>query len=552
MAQKYGFFNALENNGTYDRKYNADDYTDNMAAIISTGVRRSGDNDLKVTASGLVVSVAPGRAWIEGHWYHSDTALVLETVTPPTGTLSRKDGVYLQCNTNLAARKMQLVYKTGTPATTPTAPACVRDGGIYEIMLATVTVAPNAESLTVTDTRADATVCGWITSPIGYDNYFEALDDAFNEWFTEVKDTLASVTMFRQYIWQTSLASSSSTVTFNIPQYDNTDVDIIQVFVNGLLEIPTTDYTLSGSVITFETAKAAGTDITVICYKSIDGTGLGSVADAVDELQDEVAGLGNVGQFYYFCTGNADNVAISTLVKTFLAGGSDGKKMKLSIVGSPSATAAASGSGTAASPFRWFDFEGSTGRQAILDFANCGAWNISPSSATVNELFYGDNIRIENIKLTAGSAANTLTIYGTHQAMDFINADIELTGADASNALYLIEAGNIIDSKVTVTNALGGAAVIAAGTGKHPTARGGSLKAYTGDSTSWSAPVYISTISLGAALVFGTELPEVSKTGYYQTNSIKAGSGKVSAFGMITELSTDISLAAEANIYGTI
>ena len=181
MAQHSGFFNALESGGVYDRKYNADDYTSNMAAIISTGVRRSGDDDLKVTASGLTVTIAVGRAWIDGRWFYNDTALAITTVTPPVGTLTRVDGVYLQANSNVAVRNIQLVYKTGTPTASPTAPACTRQDGVYEIQLASITVAPNATSVTVTDTRGDTSVCGWITSPVGYSDYFTKLEPALQD-----------------------------------------------------------------------------------------------------------------------------------------------------------------------------------------------------------------------------------------------------------------------------------------------------------------------------------------------------------------------------------
>ena len=48
--QKSGFFNALLTNGEYDRKYNANDYCENLAVIINNGVLRSPNDDLKVTA----------------------------------------------------------------------------------------------------------------------------------------------------------------------------------------------------------------------------------------------------------------------------------------------------------------------------------------------------------------------------------------------------------------------------------------------------------------------------------------------------------------------
>lgn len=187
MAIHSGFFNALSTGGTYDRVYNADDYCDNMGAIISNGVRRSGDNDLKVSAAGMVLKVGIGRAWIQGHWLNNDTEYTVATVIAPTGT-NRKDGVFVRLDTNTSVRSMSIVYRTGTASAYP---ACVRSGGIYELMLAKIDVAAGATNLTVTDTRSSKSLCGWVRSPVGYDDYFESLDAAFEDWFDAMKGQLS-------------------------------------------------------------------------------------------------------------------------------------------------------------------------------------------------------------------------------------------------------------------------------------------------------------------------------------------------------------------------
>ena len=67
-------------------------------------------------------------------------------------------------------------------------------------MLAEITVAPEATGVTVTDKRGDPAVCGWITSPVGYTDYFTSLDNEFNTWFDDVPGRAASVTLFKQYV----------------------------------------------------------------------------------------------------------------------------------------------------------------------------------------------------------------------------------------------------------------------------------------------------------------------------------------------------------------
>ena len=136
MAEKCGFFNALEVGGEYDRTYNADDYSDNLSAILSNGVRRSGDDDLRITASGRTLTMAVGRAMINGRYYYNDTAKNIVEVTPPTGTFSRIDAVFIQLDASIPVRFIKAVYKEGTPSAVPVAPAVVRSGDIYEIKLA--------------------------------------------------------------------------------------------------------------------------------------------------------------------------------------------------------------------------------------------------------------------------------------------------------------------------------------------------------------------------------------------------------------------------------
>ena len=53
MALQSGFYNAMEIDGTFDRVYSADEYTNFYSAFIRDGVRRSGEDDFKVTANGL-------------------------------------------------------------------------------------------------------------------------------------------------------------------------------------------------------------------------------------------------------------------------------------------------------------------------------------------------------------------------------------------------------------------------------------------------------------------------------------------------------------------
>jgi hypothetical protein len=304
MALKSGFYNAVETeSGVYDRTYSADEYTNFYSAFLKDGVRRSGMNDFVCSANGLIVTIGAGYAICGSKWIHNDTAAVLAAITPPTGQYSRIDGVFLRVDTNEETRAASFVYRNGTAAASPVPPAKDTTAGIFELCLCYVNVAPNATTVSITDKRGDPAVCGWVTSPVGYDDYFELYDsefsaymtaaqNAFDSWFSNLRETVATTTLFKQYTqYIRTTTATTSTVDVEIVQYDPTGVDILQVYCNGMLLIAGSDYLLNGTTITFTTPKILGTEILIVVYKSIDGAGLGSVSDEVTELQNQVSEL---------------------------------------------------------------------------------------------------------------------------------------------------------------------------------------------------------------------------------------------------------------------
>jgi len=520
-----GFFNSFLVNGEYDRKYNADDYSANMGAIIRSGVLRDANNGFRVTASGLVLSVSPGRAWIEGRWAHLDIPHTFPAIVPPVAGF-RIDSVSLQLDTSMNKRQISLVYKTGTPASSPVAPAVVRTGSIYELCLARIWVNPNATTVSVTDCRAVEDLCGWVTSPIGYDDYFANLDAAFEEWFAEKRTTLAVNTLYKQYVWRTVLTAASTTVTFDIPQHTSGGVDIIQVFVNGLLETEGVDYTLSGSVITFGTGgggtgtKVAGTEIVVICYKSIDGTGLGSVSDEITELQNKVAALDDYTTYNYVCTGAGDNVKLSQIAQDFLAGGSDSKILTIRVYGTMGITAAYAGAGTSASPYKWFQFgqDAWTSRRVIVDFCNTNHVYITCPKSSNNVLFYGDNIDVKNARFTISAEGGFVVGFNSEGGKVYAEKCwFNITGSSYS---YLAQTGTFIDCYADVRNTAGYSCVFRPSNYGWLRIRGGEYRAYS-VSGFVSAPIYvISGQPNTIVLADGCSFPTRALDGYVQTYGI--------------------------------
>lgn len=556
MALHAGFFNAMLVNGDYDRKYNADDYSNVFAAFIKDGVRRSGADDFRVTASGLALTVKLGFAVCGGRWVHLDADYSLGSITPPVGDYSRIDSVVLRVDARETSRKPSLLIRTGTPASNPTAPTKDTTTGVTELILAHVRVAPSATSVTVSDTRPNANLCGWVTTPVGYDDYFVSLDSQFDGWFDQVKDRLASVTLFKQYKWRTVLSGTSSEVTFNIPQYTSGGTDIVQVYVNGLLETEGVDYTLSGSRITFITAgggnglKVAGTEIVVLCYKSIDGTGLGSVSDEVTALQNQVALLSDVNEYVYVCNGKTDNVELSKIAQAWLSGGTDYGSKIIRVYGNFGATAAASGGGTADNLYRWFNFGqgGATNRKITFDFSGCSQINIACAAGTYNIVFFGLDVNIVGANVIASGDAY-IYMFSTAAATVVHARDCRFW--ITANAGYIARGGTFENCRCSLTTNDGDAFCFNILSGGLLRLFGGEYYAYA-PTDNQSAVVYVNSGQLNAvAMTYGINCPTVARSGYVQTYAFNALSD--SAKCSFTDTVTALPIHGDGmNIRGTI
>lgn len=531
MGLNSGFFDSLLVNGEYDRPYSAADYCDNLATVIKNGVRYSADDDLNVTAgNGMALTVAAGRAWINGHFLHNDTDYTELTIgTAPTGSNKRIDAVVVRLDTSVAYRNITLAIKQGTAAVSPVMPEMTRSGDIYELCLATVEVVAGATSITadkITDQRANGTVCGWASSV-----------------------TPAIMSMLRKYEWVQTLDAASKTVTFDIPQYDAADVHILEVYTNGFLETLGDDYTLSGRTLTFTLTRQAGAEIKVILYKSIDGTGLESAAEQIAEMQNTIAGLVAMDNYIYECNGVNDNVVLSQLVQEYLDGGTDYGCRKISVVGTIGILAAAGGTGTQTSNYKWFEFgkDASTNRKVIIDFSNCSAITIPITGGTYNTIFYGNDVHIIGANVIASNNATGTYIRMFNSAAGVVVAEDCRFWITADITSYISQTGTFVRCRGSVTCSSASAYCF------YPTAEallrviGGEYYAYTASAYT-SAVVYMTAATAIAAL-YALNCPTMARSGFVQSYAVYATNGLISLTDTITTLAIS---ATGANIRGTL
>ncbi len=553
MAEKSGFFNALSVNGEYDRKYNANDYSDNLAVIIGNGVLRSAADDLRVTASGMACTVAAGRAWINGKFYYNDAPKIFAAVTPPAGG-SRWDRVMLRLDNDVSARSIALRYVQGAAGNSPTKPAPVRSGNVYELVLADILVGTNATSVTVTDTRADAELCGWVYSTAGDGSFFKSLDNDFAAWFTQTKDTLASVTLFKRYNWRTTLAATGKAVAFNIPQFDE-ETTFIDVYVNGALVVESVDFTRSNSVLTFTNALVAGTEIDVRAYKSIDGTGILSVADEITQLQNEVAALNTTGDYDYICNGIDDNVKLSAIAKAWLEGGTDYSSKTIRVYGTFGAQAPVGGDGEMWTPYRWLDVAGDNyaNRKIIFDFSCCSQLSFPVIAGKLNYIFYGIDAHIIGADVNVYEKGTGTTIIGFSTVAGALYAENCRFWITGDNTCKIACTGTFTNCRASVANSTGESYCFTPLTNSLLRLNGGEYMAYSGSSATTSAVVgHSASVTNAVSILNGVNAPTVERGGYYQTHSIHqyAGGGVINCRDLVSAL--PVNAKGTNNISGTI
>lgn len=557
--QKSGFFNALMNNGQPDRKYNANDYCDNLAVVISNGVLRSENDDLRVTASGMVVSVGVGRAWINGHYYYNDTPLSFAAVTAPTGG-ARYDRVVLRLNKEVSARSVTLVYVKGTAAEKPTKPAPVRTNNIFDLVLADIYVGTNATSVTVTDTRSDADICGWVYSVKGDGSFFTTLDNQarenmqkMNAEWAGMKENWASVTLFKRYKFETVTDSTTDRVQFNIPQYD-ADTCFIEVCVNGMLVTLDTDYSINGNYIVFKGSLNVGAEVVVYAYKSIDGTGIMTVADEITALQNQVAVLANTNDYVYICNGYDDNVKLSQLAEAWFNVQENAGKI-IRVYGKFGATAPYAGAGTTTSPYHWFNIGNPAPfqtRRITFDFTGCSEIILPITAGTFNYIFFGADAHIVGANVTASQTGTDTVIRVFSADAGDVTAENCRFNIDGYKDSRIGQTGVFTNCFAEIANITNGSYCFLPFPKSLLCINGGEYYAYTGSSALQSAIIGQSSANC-VSILNGVNAPKVERAGYYQTHALLqwTGGGQLRCRDLITTL-PNIVVAGISDVSGTI
>lgn len=154
------------------------------------GISDSTCFQVSVATGGAGLSIAPGACQIQGATGYEENAVTLE-ITPNSSNLPRIDTVVARLNDNSDYRSIYFDILEGTPAVTPTAPALTQSDSIWELGLCNIARAANSSVITnsnITDTRADSSRCGYVTTIQQLDT--ASLYQQFQAYIQEVQDAL--------------------------------------------------------------------------------------------------------------------------------------------------------------------------------------------------------------------------------------------------------------------------------------------------------------------------------------------------------------------------
>lgn len=551
MALFSGYFNSI--NG--DRKYNAETMSKYFSGIISKGVLQNYLNAFQVvTAGAMAVTVQSGRAYFsDGRWIENTTPINL-TLDSADVLLGRIDRIVLRMDNTSEARNCSIIIKKGTAASSPVAPMLENTGSIEELSLAAISIPALTETVTqsnITDERPINSLCGFVhglIEQVNTENLFAQYQAGFDEWFSEVKETLATATLIRQFnSHYTTTETNQTIIPINIPEY-NANLDILNVFINGLKLIRGVDYlqsitdeAMTSVSLTFSNGYLSSEEIQLLkpldsgqvvdfeVFKSVDGSDAETVVGIAYDLQTKVDTL---EQYVYRATGSNDHVKLSNMCQAYFAAADAPDQMVIEVVGNnfTMGNAPVLGEGSVSNRYKWFNIGSSaTDKRLTLDFSKCSM--ITLNDALSNSIiFFGNNVTVRNLKMKI--LTGTAVTFTENMRSEYYNCDIEMSGFGVM--CFARCCGIFENNRIYVTSA-NGPAYCFEGTGVNfQRITGGIYYAYTGAGSTVSAPFYVpSSLDNNILLMTNCNCPTVARSGYYQSNSVKINSGKFTLIGNI-------------------
>ena len=523
MAISGYFFNAINDNGVYDRIYNAEDVTSYLDGFVRNGVFQITSDALQVQpSSDMTVVVRSGQGWIDGHKLVNDADLLL-TLDGSDVLLNRIDAVIFYVD--YTAREMGIEVKKGTPASSAVAPSLTRTSSRWELCLAQVSVAKQTTAISasmITDTRGNTNLCGFVAALIEQldtSTMFDQWQDGFETWFQDVRDELAVVTLLQkvEQVFTTNATLTTFNVIDYIPSFKYT-IDILEIYVNGV-RLDANEYNLAQTQVTLATPIThTGTEVSLVVYKSIDGSDAETIVEQVQEMQVVIDAI-NTG--IYIATGDNDNGKLSQVVQTFLNGGDDYRQLEIDVYGDLACTETIA---TVGNTEYWFNFWASSStRRVKLNFAHASRIILDNTGISNAVAISAANTEIANLQLVMNNATNATIIENNSTCED---CAFWLNGTGSGTLIGALQ-GTFDRCRFSVTNDTGKAYCISANGGV-TRLDNCELLAYNNSSATSNESVAVQVqgnMTNNVLVMNSCSCPVRTRNGYKQDNVVKINSG---------------------------
>ncbi len=235
MAFSYGFFDSKN----LDRVYTAENFTDYLSSLICNGIFDNFGQCFKLTASdGLNLTIGTGKAWIDGHYFLSDTPHTLDLSQYVDESLTKFVAIGISCDVSESVRACKLEVKQGTAATSPTIPTFQNTETKTYLTLCAVRLNGGTAEIVknnITDYRGNETRCPYVRCILGKCKVSEILDalESYNATVTELN---AQVTKLQNRLTEIEAFTGATGVVL-VSAGQCGDAVFYALFSNGSLKL---------------------------------------------------------------------------------------------------------------------------------------------------------------------------------------------------------------------------------------------------------------------------------------------------------------------------
>lgn len=298
MAFSFGFFNAKN----LDRTYTAENFCDYLGSIICNGIQDNYGQCFKLTANKLKLTIGSGKAWINGHYFLSDTPYTYDFSSYVNESLGRYLSVGICCNTGENYRKIEFEILAGTPATFPSIPRFKDTETKTYLTLCAIRIDAGTTEIKVTDYRENASYCGYVRCILGKCKVTDMMSQ-LAEITEQMKDYNATILQLTNKV--TELTAKVNEITGDVVSVGKCGNDINYVlYSDGKL-------ILKGTGAMFDYAS------------SIETSGNNSPFCDNDRIKSVVIseGITSIGEFAFSFCNNLKTVTLPTSLKTIKRNG---------------------------------------------------------------------------------------------------------------------------------------------------------------------------------------------------------------------------------------